>query len=45
MTKKRLAAADRRAQLIGVGRAVFAKSGFENTSLDVIAQRAGVTKP
>lgn len=45
MTKKRLAAADRRAQLIGVGRTVFAKSGFENSSLDVIAKRAGVTKP
>ena len=44
-TKKRLSAADRRAQLIGVGRSVFAESGFENASLDVIAQHAGVTKP
>jgi AcrR family transcriptional regulator len=45
MTKKRLSAADRKAQLIGVGRSVFAETGFENASLDVIAQRAGVTKP
>ncbi|MDQ3279993.1 MAG: TetR/AcrR family transcriptional regulator [Acidobacteriota bacterium] len=44
-TKKRLSAAERREQLIGVGRAVFADTGFENASLDVIAQRAGVTKP
>jgi AcrR family transcriptional regulator len=44
-TRKRLSAADRRAQLIGVGRTVFADTGFENASLDVIAQRAGVTKP
>lgn len=44
-TKKRLTATERRAQLIGVGRLVFAETGFENASLDVIAQRAGVTKP
>lgn len=43
--KKRLSAADRREQLIGVGRSVFADTGFESASLDVIAQRAGVTKP
>ena len=28
-----------------VGRAVFAETGFENAALEVIAQRAGVTKP
>lgn len=28
-----------------VGRAVFAESGFEAAALEVIAQRAGVTKP
>lgn len=44
-TKKRLSAAERRAQLMEVGRSVFAKTGFEAASLEVIAQRAGVTKP
>lgn len=44
-TRKRLAAAERRAQLMQVGREVFAETGFENASLEVIAQRAGVTKP
>ncbi len=44
-TKKRLTAAERRAQLIGVGLSVFAETGFENASLDLIAHRAGVTKP
>ncbi|HEX8170955.1 MAG TPA: TetR/AcrR family transcriptional regulator [Thermoanaerobaculia bacterium] len=43
--KRRLTAADRREQLIGVGRSVFADNGFENASLDVIAAHAGVTKP
>ena len=45
MPKKRLTATQRRAQLIDVGRVVFAETGFENASIDVIAQRAGVTKP
>lgn len=44
-TRKRLAAAERRAQLMQVGREVFAETGFENASLEVIAHRAGVTKP
>ncbi|HEX7155186.1 MAG TPA: TetR/AcrR family transcriptional regulator [Thermoanaerobaculia bacterium] len=43
--RKRLSAAERRAQLMEVGRTVFAETGFENASLEVIAQRAGVTKP
>jgi AcrR family transcriptional regulator len=44
-SRKRLTGSARRAQLIGVGRAVFAETGFDNASLEVIAQRAGVTKP
>lgn len=44
-TRKRLAAAERRVQLMQVGREVFAETGFELASLEVIAQRAGVTKP
>ena len=35
----------RRAQLIDVGRAVFAKRGFEATSVEEIAARAKVSKP
>ncbi|MGQ0505851.1 MAG: TetR/AcrR family transcriptional regulator [Myxococcaceae bacterium] len=44
-TKKRLSAADRRSQLLQVGRIAFAAHGYETTSLDDIAQRAGVSKP
>lgn len=44
-TRKRLTAAERREQLMAVGREVFAETGFESVSLDGIAQRAGVTKP
>lgn len=44
-SKKRLSAAERRAQLMVVGREVFAETGFESASLEVIAHRAGVTKP
>jgi AcrR family transcriptional regulator len=36
---------DRREQLIGVGRSLFAEKGFEATSIEEIAQRAGVSKP
>jgi AcrR family transcriptional regulator len=41
----RLTAAARRAQLIEVGRAVFAKAGYEATSVEEIAERAKVSKP
>jgi|SRR5262245_2317903 len=41
----RLKAADRRAQLVDVGRTVFAERGFEATSVEEIAARAGVSKP
>jgi AcrR family transcriptional regulator len=44
-TKKRLTGPERRAQLITVGRSVFAVHGFEAISLEDIANRAGVTKP
>ncbi|HKE20675.1 MAG TPA: TetR/AcrR family transcriptional regulator [Kofleriaceae bacterium] len=42
---RRLSASERRAQLIDVGRAVFAKKGFEATSMEEIADRAKVSKP
>src|SRR5688572_16906996 len=42
---RRLPALERRAQLIDVGRAVFAKRGFEAASVEEIATRAKVSKP
>jgi AcrR family transcriptional regulator len=42
---QRLPASARRAQLIEVGRAVFAKLGYEATSVEEIAERAKVSKP
>jgi AcrR family transcriptional regulator len=41
----RLPAAARRAQLIDVGRSVFAQRGYEATSVEEIAERAKVSKP
>jgi AcrR family transcriptional regulator len=41
----RLTAAARRAQLIEVGRAVFAEMGYEATAVEEIASRARVSKP
>ena len=41
----RLSASARRAQLIDVGRAVFAKLGYEAASLEEIAKRAKVPRP
>ena len=43
--KRRLSAAERRTQLLRVGRAAFASHGYEATALDDIARMAGVTKP
>ena len=46
MVKKgRLPASERRAQLIEVARGVFAKHGYEGTSVEEIAKRAKVSKP
>jgi len=41
----RLTASARRAQLIEVGRTVFAERGYEATSVEEIAERAKVSKP
>lgn len=43
--RKKLSAAQRRAQLIEVGRKVFAEKGYEGTSVEEIASQAGVSKP
>jgi AcrR family transcriptional regulator len=44
-SRTRLTAAERRAQLVDVGRAVFAKRGYQATSVEEIADRAKVSKP
>src|SRR5436190_18045980 len=41
----RLTASARRAQLITVGRGVFAERGYEAASVEDIAERAGISKP
>ncbi|MBK5288898.1 MAG: TetR/AcrR family transcriptional regulator [Acidimicrobiia bacterium] len=45
MAEKRLTAAERRSQLIAVGRTVFAERGYDGASVEEIAERAGVSKP
>src|SRR5438132_5331616 len=42
---QRLTASARRAQLIEVGRALFAEKGYEATAVEEIAERAKVSKP
>ncbi len=44
-SRTRLTASARRAQLVEVGRGVFAKHGYEGTSVEEIADRAHVSKP
>lgn len=40
-----MSAAQRREQLIGVGREVFAERGFDAASVEEVAERAAVSKP
>ena len=42
---ERLSRSARRAQLIDVGRVVFAKRGYEGASIEEIADRAKVSRP
>ena len=44
-SSRKLTAAERRSQLIEVGRAAFAERGYEATSVEEIAARAKVSKP
>lgn len=41
----RMTAQERREQLVGVARTVFAERGYEATTIEEIAERAGVSKP
>ncbi|MFT3663388.1 MAG: TetR/AcrR family transcriptional regulator [Gordonia sp. (in: high G+C Gram-positive bacteria)] len=43
--RARMTGAQRRLQLIEVARGLFAERGFEGTSIEEVAQRAGVSKP
>ncbi|MEX0836398.1 MAG: TetR/AcrR family transcriptional regulator [Nitriliruptor sp.] len=46
MSKRvRMTAQERREQLLGVARSVFAERGYQATSVEEIAERAGVSKP
>jgi AcrR family transcriptional regulator len=41
----RMTGKERREQLVDIGRALFAERGFEGTSVEEIAHKAGVSKP
>jgi AcrR family transcriptional regulator len=43
--RARMTASQRREQLVAVSRGLFAEKGFEGTSVEEIAARAGVSKP
>lgn len=43
--RSRMTASQRREQLVAVSRGLFAEKGFEQTSVEEIASRAGVSKP
>jgi AcrR family transcriptional regulator len=44
-TRRRLPASERREQILAAARRIFARAGYEQTSLDEIAAATGVTKP
>jgi len=45
MSERRMTASERRRQLVGIGKEVFAQLGYDGASVEEIASRAGVSKP
>jgi len=45
VVRARMTGKERREQLLDVGRSLFAQKGFDATSVEEIAQKAGVSKP
>ncbi len=45
MGRQRMSGKERREQLISIGRATFSEKGFDGTSVEEVAARAGVSKP
>jgi len=43
--RRRIARAEREQQILDAALAVFSERGFQNASMDVVAERVGVTKP